>query len=255
MSRPRPDGETRTLSVTGHLEELRRTLLAAMGCWLAATLVSFFFAGFLIAWCKFPARDLVTRFVLLKPTEIIAVYFKLALYAGGVLASPALIFFAWKFIRPALPPGPKPPLLGWLTGAAALFAAGTAFAYWVLVPAALHFLLGLSRAVAEPMLTLNFYVSFVLAILLLGGGVFQIPIVVGALTQAGLLTPKVLRRRRREVLFVMLVAAAVLTPTTDVFNLVLFALPMVLLYELGILLSAGLESAKNKKHPGEEAYP
>jgi len=226
-----------SLSVTGHLDELRRRILVSLAGLAGGTALGLALAKPAIAFLKQPAGAMIREYLLIKPTEVIAVYLKVGLYCGALIASPLLVHQAWQFVKPAIPIGTKIRAGWWLAAAGLLFAAGTAFAYEVLAPQALVFLLGLSRELATPMINLNDYISFVLAVLLVGGLVFEIPVVAGLLTRIGLVQPDGLRKRRKEAFFALCVVAAVITPTTDAFNMLIFVLPMVALYELGIWVS------------------
>lgn len=243
-----------SLNLLGHLEELRSRILLAGGGVLVLSLACLGLAPDLIAWLKWPARGLLEHWVLIKPTEIISVYFKLALYGGIVLAGPWIVYQAWAFVKPAVPPEEDIRWPWWIAGAGLLFVLGTAFAYWVLLPAALRFLIQWSRSAAELMLTLNAYISFALAVLILGGGLFELPLALAVLTRLHLISPQQLRKKRKEALFILLVAAAVLTPTTDVFNLLLFALPMGALYEAGIWFSVWVEAAARRRASWKGVY-
>ncbi len=242
------------MTVTDHLEELRLRLLKSVAVLVATTLAAFVFANPLVTILKLPSRHVVDQFILVKPTEIIAVYFKVALYAGILLALPYILFQCWRFIKPAMEKRPSLHLVGWGVAAVVLFAGGTLFVFFLAAPEALNFLMLLSRSTALPMLTLNFYTSFMLSLLVLGGFIFEIPVVAGLLTSTGLLNPHTLRQNRKMVVFVLFIIAAVMTPTTDVFNMLLFALPMIVLFEIAILLSSLIFKAKLKKDPAGEAY-
>ncbi len=242
------------MTVIDHLEELRSRLLKSVGFLLITTLTGFVFAKPLVAVLKLPSHHVVDHFILVKPTEIIAVYFKIALYVGFLLALPYILFQLWRFIKPALEKRPSLHLVVWGLAAVLLFAGGTAFVFFFAAPEALNFLMRLSKDSALPMLTLNFYTSFILSLLVLGGFIFEIPVVTGLLTSIGLLNPRILRQNRKIVVFVLFIIAAVMTPTTDVFNMLLFALPMIVLFEIAILLSSLIFKAKLKKDPVGEAY-
>jgi sec-independent protein translocase protein TatC len=240
------------LSVLGHLDELRGRILKALAALAGGTALGLLAAKPVIQALKNPAWTSVQEYVLFKPTEVVALYLKVGLYCGAILASPVILVQAWRFVRPAVPRDVKVSLGAWAAAAAVLFLGGTVFAYAVLVPAALTFLMGLSREVATPLLDLNAYISFVLAVLVAGGAVFELPLAMGLAAKLELVTPRFLRRKRKQAFFALCVVAAVITPTTDAFNMALFALPMLALYESGIWVAVLLAPAP--KHPVEVAY-
>jgi sec-independent protein translocase protein TatC len=232
-----PKSDSRLATVVGHLDELRSRIIRSALYIAAGTVLGLVFAKPLLELLKWPVRDFVRNFVLLKPTDVIAVYMKAAIYAGCVLAAPLVLREAWLFVKPALPEGPRVSWAGWIVSAVILFVAGTVFSFLVLAPAGLGFLLRLTAETATPMISLNSYLSLVLAIVISGGIMFEMPIAVALLTRVGLITPAFMRKKWREAVFGMLVVSAVVTPTTDVFNMLLFALPMLLLYAGSILVS------------------
>ena len=246
---------TASLPLAGHLEELRRRIFYCLGFILAGTLVSFPFAGRIIDILRLPASGIIETLVFLKPTGMITAYFRVALYAGVVISSPALFYHFWKFIKPALGSGGNMSVINWFFTVLLLFLLGTAFAYMIAAPLALNFLLGFSEGTAEPTITLNYYIAFIITLLVLSGIVFEMPVIAAFLTMARLLTPAVMRRRRREALFALFVTAAVATPTTDIFNMLVFVTPMIILYEASILVSAVIYRALKITPPLSEVYP
>ncbi len=229
------------LPFTEHLDELRRRLLHCVWFILAGTIVSLFFGDRIIAFLTYPSHGLVTRFTILKPAEIVSLYVKAALAAGIFAVSPLLFHQFWLFIRPAVPVDLRRSLPAWVGAAFFLFLAGCVFTYTVVLPFSLRFLLGLAGKVAEPMITLSSYLSFILSLLVLGGIMFEIPVIAAVLTRAGIVNPAFLRRHRKEVYFGICVAAAVLTPTPDAFTMLIFVAPMILLFEAGIVVSSYVE--------------
>jgi sec-independent protein translocase protein TatC len=137
-------------------------------------------------------------------------------------------------------------IFSWFIFALVSFLGGIVFAYSILLPSAFSFLVGFGAGIATPMISLSQYMSFAVAIIFIGGFVFEIPFVIGMLTEAGILQSRVLCSVRRYAIFIIFVIAAVVTPTQDPFNMILFAVPMVVLYEVGILLSRMVEGRRNK---------
>ena len=225
------------LSLIGHLEDLRWTIISSLIYVLAGTLVSAAFCTRILKFVKAPAAGLVTSFIVTKPTETVIVYFKLSIYLGVVVSLPFVVRRLWIFVKPALGESAPKNIYIWFLGIIGLFVTGTLFTYYVLLPFALEFLISISKEVAVPMFSLNSYVSFVLALLVAGGITFEMPVVSAFLTSIGVLTPAFMRRKWKEAYFAMAVFAAVITPTTDVFNMMLFFVPMLALYELSIFTS------------------
>jgi sec-independent protein translocase protein TatC len=155
-----------------------------------------------------------------------------------------MLYHTWAFLSPALPVDVRRRVTLWLSLALVLFFGGITFSYFLAIPAALKFLIGFSSRVAVAKITLGKYISFFGALILIGGIVFEIPIVIGLLTDAGLLKTRTLRRKRHYAILAIMIFAAVITPTQDILNMLLFALPMMLLYEAGIFIALLIERRK-----------
>jgi sec-independent protein translocase protein TatC len=168
---------------------------------------------------------------------MVVTYFKISLFSGLIISSPAILYNLWLFIKPAVSKELKFNFFLWLLGIIILFILGTIFSYFTILPYGLKFLLTFGNKFAYPMISLNNYISFVLTILLITGLIFEMPIFCAMLTKLKILTPKFLQQKRKEAIFGLITFAAIITPTTDVFNLLLFVFPMVLLYEVSILVS------------------
>jgi len=218
-----------------HLDELRRRLFWCLGVVGVAAGASMYGVQPIIELLKHAGR-ITEPLILIKPTEIVSIYVKISLAAGTVIASPVIAWHTGKFLSPAVNDHLKKMFLWWIVSLFFLFAAGVAFAYFVMIPVGYGFLMNLARSVATPMITLNNYISFTLAILVMGGLVFEMPAVAAVLGKAGIITAGMLRARRREAIFGLAIAAAVITPTTDIFNMLVFFIPMLVLYEVSILV-------------------
>ena len=230
-------GITPRLTLAGHLEELRRRLGLSLLALLAATGVSFLRAGDIVRWLQRPVQGLIPRFAFFTPTEPLAAYLKVAGLAGLVLAMPVILSQVWGFVRSGLTPRERVSALLFAGWGSLQFAAGTLFAYFVLLPVSLRVLLRVGDGDLLPMISIDRYVSFVTTVLFWSGLTFELPVLVWALARVGIVTPEWLRQQRPYAILVLVIIAAVVTPTTDPVNLLLMALPLVLLYECSILLS------------------
>jgi sec-independent protein translocase protein TatC len=172
----------------------------------------------------------------ITPTELIFAYFTLALVVGLILAMPVIAYEVWAYVAPGLTRKERRYVLAIVPGATFSFLVGILFAFFALLPAALGFLLGFSHDV-EIRPTVASYISFVSHLLIAIGLIFELPLVMYFLAKLHLITPKVLAGARRYVIVGSFVVAAVITPTPDPFNQTLVALPILLLYEVGVLLA------------------
>ena len=215
-----------------HLEELRRRLLRCF-LWVAV--------GTGLAWRLTPGilRELVLpvgQLVFLSPVEPFTVRLQIAFWGGLVFSFPLWAWEVWGFLRPALRSIERWSSLLFLLLSVALFFIGAGFGWRLLLPAALKILFAFGAGVMTPMLTVGSYVSFASWLILGCGLVFQVPLVILFLTRTGLVRPQTLLRQWRLAIVAILIVAAVLTPTPDVFTQLLLAAPLGILY----LLSAGL---------------
>ena len=215
-----------------HLEELRRRLLRSF-LWIGlGTAVSWRFADRFLAAVVRP----VGQVVYLSPVEPFMVHLKAAFFGGIVLSFPLLALEAWGFLRPAMRPAERWSVLLFIPSSVLLFLAGIVFGWKILLPSALKILLAFGTGFMVPMLTVEHYLSFAGWLVLGCGLIFQVPWVILLLTRLGFVRPKMLIRQWRIAVIAILIAAAVLTPTPDVFTQLLLAAPLAALY----FLSAGL---------------
>ncbi len=190
-----------------------------------------------------------TKLVFLAPAEALWMHIKISIVSGLILALPVIFHQFWKFISPGLLPKEKKYALPFIFSATGLFIFGAAFCLFIVLPFAMGFLL--TYKVGDflmPMLSVGQYIDFCLKFILAFGIVFQLPIVIVFLTRMGIVNPKTLAKNRRYAALGAFVLAAFLTPTPDLFNQILMAVPMILLYEVGIWVSIFLD---RKKKPSE----
>jgi sec-independent protein translocase protein TatC len=224
-----------TMTILEHLAELRDRLLKAVIALAVGVVVGTFFARPVLKLLVAPLGEQVP--IAIAPTEAPAVYFKVSIVIGLVIAMPVIIYQLFRFVAPGLERKERRYLLLGTPIAALSFAAGVAFAALVLIPAAMPFLRGFLANIVEQRYSINRYVSFVSTVLLWAGLVFETPLVMFFLAKLGVATPSGFSRARRVVVIGAAAGAAVITPTTDPINMLLIMGPFLLLYELGILLA------------------
>ncbi len=218
-----------------HLEELRRRILISAGFAVAVSAAAFLFHGILLELVKYPMER---ELVFISPAEAFFTSLKVSLLAGIVISSPFIIFQAWKFVGVALKKKERKFILTYFPVASILFMLGVFFGFFGVLPSALRFLLGFGGAAISPMITVGSYVSFVFLMIIVFGIVFQLPLIMRMATTMGLVEKKKLKESRRTAVVVIFISAAVLTPP-DVFTQIALALPVIVLYEIGIIFSAG----------------
>lgn len=172
-----------------------------------------------------------------KPTEMFVTTFRVDLMAGFGLALPFIVYQVVAFLMPGLLPHEKRYIYFLLPSMAVLFVAGVAFAYLLMLPVALQFLFTFNSDIAQPLPSINDYINFVSSILFWIGLTFQTPLVIFFLAWLKLVTVKQLTQFRRFAIVGAFIIAALVTPTPDPLNQSIVALPIILLYELGIILA------------------
>ena len=223
------------MTIIEHLEELRGRLMKSAIALTVTTLFSFIFAKQFLQLLVAPMGE--TPPVSSSPTTTIVVFTKVALISGVALAMPVLVYQLISFIAPGLKPQEKRYLYFILPGATLSFVVGVAFAYFVMVPAAIPFLKGFLSDVIEPNWFIDRYISFITSILFRVGLSFETPLLIFFLAKLGIVTPAVLSRNRKYAILVIAVLAAVITPTPDPFNMILVMVPLILLYGIGVVLT------------------
>ena len=223
------------LSLVQHLKEFRDRLLVACIAIAITTTISFLFTTDIIKLLLIPAG--VSKLIALSPTENFTTYFRVALFSGFALSMPVVLYEIYAYIDPALHPNERKFALTIGPFVLLLFAAGMLFCYFVLLPNALKFLISFGSEVIDNQLRASEYLSFVTLFIVGIGVVFEMPILIWALIRLGVIQRSWLTKRRRYIFVAVFAIAAVITPTPDPFNQTIVAIPMYLLFELGLLLA------------------
>lgn len=234
-----------------HLEELRRRIIYS----IIAVAVGFFACwGYAEKIYDIMQRPIMTalqnhglseKLVYLDPTEPFNIYLKVAALAGLFLTSPFVLYQVWAFISPGLYRNEKRYVVPFMVSTVSLFLAGGYFGYRLVYPQALDFLIGFGRQF-QPMITIEKYTDLFLVIIIGMGVIFEMPILVFFLSLMGIVTAGWMWRNLRYSILVIFIIAAILTPTTDILNMCIFAAPMVALYIISIAI-AWLVHPKQRK--------
>lgn len=225
------------LTLADHLEELRRRLGVMLLVLMVTVGGSFFFVERIIGWLRRPAEHLLPRFAFFTPTEPLVACIRVAGLSGLILGMPVVLWQAWGFVRSGLTRRERCYGLVFVWWGSLSFALGAAFAYYVVLPASLTVLLGIGSRYLEPVISIDRYLAFVTTMAFACALVFELPVVLFALAQVGVVTPEWLRQQRPYAILVLVIVAAVVTPTTDPVNLLLLAIPMAILYEASIVVT------------------
>ena len=223
----------------GHLRELRTRVLVSFLAILVATLIAYAFAEQLVRFLMVPlitGHPNLAKLVYTNLTEAFVSYLKISLLAGLMLGFPVCCYEVWMFISPGLHRHERRMARAVVFWATALFAGGVVFAYWLVLPRTLSFLLSFADAQLEPLLRLDAYLTFVARTSLAFGLAFEVPFLMVMVAKAGIVTKGYFARQRKYFYLAILVLAFLLT-AGDVLSAILLAVPLFGLYEAGILIS------------------
>ena len=231
------------MTIWEHLEELRDRAIVSAGACGVAVLLCFCFAKDLVIFLEQPVIDQV-KFLQLGPGEYFFTTVKVAGYCGLLLGAPVVLYEAIAYVVPGLTKDERKFLAPIVLGSSVLFYAGIGFAYAILTPAALKFFIGYSNEAVESLWSIDQYFEFVLVLLFSTGLSFQVPVIQLLLGQTGLVSSAQMLSIWRYVVVGSVVAAAVLTPSTDPFTLMLLAVPLMSLYLGGAALVGVVEKGR-----------
>ena len=221
-----------------------------MAALLVGSAVCFYFYEEILTLLITPARRVAgddVSIIYTEVTELLSTTVKVSLLGGLVLALPVILYHVVRFVAPGLTPKERRILFSFLPAALLAFVAGMAFGYFVMIPPALRFLLTFGGDVAEPLIRISNIVNIMIRLLFWLGIAFETPLVMYVLATLGIVNARGFSRFRRLWLVVSFIIAAAITPTIDPLNQAIVAVPLIVLYELGVLLAriAGRRSARS----------
>jgi sec-independent protein translocase protein TatC len=236
-----------------HLDELRKRLILSLTAAGAAAVAGYLASDRILEALTIPLRGANEPLYFFSPADAFLVRLKIALLAGLVLASPVVASQIWLFVSPALYKNERRAVAPLIAVTSALFFAGAAFSYFVVMPLALNFFLGMQTEFLRPMISVTEYVGFLSMMTLAFGIAFNLPVFVIALVLAGLWDAKGLVRFQKQAIVLIFILAAVLTPGPDIASQCLLAVPLVVLFELSVGAAKAVEFFKRKNRKTEIA--
>lgn len=247
--------EDKKMPLLEHLNELRQRITVSLIAIGITFIVSFYYSEHIFKLLIFPLHNtlqfsLKMPFIIIKqsenpgptlvflaPAEAFWMHLKISFVSALVISSPLILFEAWRFIAPGLKAEEKKYAMPFVIITTLLFLIGALFCFIIVLPFAIQFLLTYKTEILKPMLSVGSYMDFCLKFILAFGAVFELPVVLIFLTRMGIVTTDFLAKNRKYAIVLAFVLAAILTPTPDAFNQSLMAIPIILLYEAGILAS------------------
>ncbi len=220
------------MSLIAHLQELRKRLIIMIIAVVVCSTACYFYAAELVHIITAPAGKLYY----MNPAEAFFSYLKVSFFAGFLLALPVVLYEVWAFVVPALTSKERTATVILVPTSVVLFFVGIIFSYYLVLPAGIKFFMGFATDDLQPLFSLGQYLSFVISFLLPFGFIFELPLFILVLAKVGIINSKMLVAKRKVVLVMTFVIGAVISPTPDVFSQTMIAVPMLVLYEISILV-------------------
>jgi sec-independent protein translocase protein TatC len=222
-----------------HLEELRwRIIKSLLGVVVGSIIVAFFIDWIVDNVLFAPAKSTTPplSIINLRPYGQFLLYMEVILIGGAIASLPNLIYQFWKFIEPALKPRERKYITLIVFFTTVCFLSGVVFSYFLMLPAALGFFANFGSTIIENKIASDEYMSFVISLVLASGLVFELPMASFFLSKIGILKPEFMRKYRRHAIIIILLVAGIVTPGPDITSQILLAVPLLILYELSILI-------------------
>ena len=240
------------MSFLDHLEELRwRIIKSLIGVVVGSIIVAFFIDWIVDNVLFAPAKSTTPplSIINLRPYGQFLLYMEVILIGGVIASLPNLIYQFWKFIEPALKPNERKYITSIVFFTTLCFLSGVVFSYYLMLPAALGFFANFGSTIIENKIASDEYLSFVISLVLASGLVFELPMASFFLSKIGILKPAFMRKYRKHAIVIILLVAGIVTPGPDITSQILLAIPLLILYEISILIC----KYSQRKKSGEES--
>ena len=241
------DNDAKRMTLIEHLFDLRRCLIVSLLAVGVGFIIAFYFSEEILKFLtRVTSPENKPTFIFLSPAEALWSNFKVAFFAGVILALPVVLYEVWRFVSPGLNEEERRYAAPFIILSLISFCTGLIFCYMVILRFAMSFLLTYKTSGLTPMISIGYYLDFVIKFMLAFGLIFELPFVIVFLARIGIITPEFLSKNRKYAILINFIVAAILTPTPDVFNQCLMAVPLMVLYELGIIGAKIFGSDKDK---------
>jgi sec-independent protein translocase protein TatC len=235
------------MTVIGHLTELRKRLIIVLLSFTAFTVAGFCFAPKILVWIKNTSNTSNIVWNVFGFTDGLMIYLKCALLVSVLCTLPVLFYQTWKFVRPALSEKEAKSTFWYVPISFILFLLGASFSYFVLFPLLLQFMSTINQSIgAVETYGIDRYLTFMFNVVFPVSLLFELPLAILFLTRVGILNPHMLRKSRKAAYFVLVFIALLITPP-DFVSDILVSVPLILLFETGILISAWAKRKENKE--------
>lgn len=236
------EGQDREIPLLLHIKELRQRLIISLAAVLVGFIIAYIYSAELFRILFLPLKNVLPEnsknLYFTGLVEPFFLFLKLSFVAGIFLASPIILYQLWLFIRPALYEKEKKFTILFVLSGTLFFVGGALFGYFVIFPNIFRFFLSFGAEYLNPIITIDGYFSLAVSLLLIFGLLFELPLVMFFLIILNILPIEFFKKNRRYSIVAIIIFAAIVTPTTDAITLILLSVPLIFLYELGIILSA-----------------
>jgi sec-independent protein translocase protein TatC len=242
---PEPEGG---MNFMAHLEEIRSRLIKSVIALVLVTCVCTLYSDFLVNEVLIGPLTRSSKNIVLQnlvPYGQLSLYLQVVVFSAFIISFPFLAWQVWQFIAPGLHENERKAGRFSILFISLSFFTGIGFGYFVFLPVTLQFFASFGSTLIKNNISVQDYVSFFIGALLTAGLVFELPFIAYILSKIGLLTPAFMRFYRKHAIVFLLVVAAIVTPSTDIVTQLVIGLPMILLYELSILISAHVNRKNN----------
>ena len=220
------------MTLTEHLQELRSCLIKSIAALIIGTGISAYFLQSIMDVLTNAAKELYY----MRPAEAFMIYMKVALLSGLILSSPFILYELYGFVRPALTLRERRFTLICIPLSLVLFITGLLFSYSFVFPRGLEFFLGFAAGKVNPLISMESYLDFMLMLVVPFGFAFNVPVILTLLAYLNIISSKMLMHYQRHVILVAFLIAGIITPTPDIITQTLLAVPLILLYEVSIVI-------------------
>ena len=247
------DSQGGNMSLTGHLKELRNRVVVSLVVLIAGMIFCFSYAERVVTMLTDIGVQFGYEFVYIRPQELLLVYFSISLIGALVIALPVIAYEIFAFCGPGLKKREKAFLLLAMIFGTIFFGLGVWFVYKIMMPFMLRFLISFShQVIVSASISIQEYMTFMMSVFLIFGVIFELPVLSVILTGLGLIKPVWLIKARKVMIVVIFFMAAIFTPP-DIVSQIMVAIPIILLYELSIILSRICYRFRRKEKEKAEA--
>jgi len=219
--------------LTSHLGEIRYRLVRIIIFLSILFVICFSLSESILDIIREPIRGF--NLIFISPTEAFFAHLKLGFFSALALCIPFILYHLWEFISPGLKNKEKKHTLPFVISSTFSFIFGALFAYYLILPLGLRFLLTYKTKALTPNITIGYYISFTFRLILVFGIIFELPLIILFLTKIGIIKPSMLTKNRKYAILLIFVVSAILTPP-DVITQMLMAVPLILLYEVSVIV-------------------